>query len=462
MAESARCFAHSLSVMIFDRGPLAREGAGVDAAAIARGIASRLHLAPRFRQRLKWIPYEDHPVWVDDEEFNLEYHLRHTALPAPGSMVELRKLVGRLTSSRLDRSRPMWECWLVEGLEQGRFALIGKVHNCMVESDSGADLLQALLSPTADDAFPSPPPFTPRSVPSGIELVRDEVVRRFRLPRRAFERATRFLGDADDIARELRRRADATARLLGYSLAPPRATPLNGRIGPHRRFHELSLPLASVQMLHRRLGCRVHDVVLTALCGAVRRFLQRRLVHPASLDFRVSTPVQVPGSSGRDEVVPWVVELPIWDDDPARVLEAIRAQTTHEYEAQPGLGAQTLFSMARWSGSRLLTLGARALANRTAVNMSLASVPGAHDALFFLGAPLREAYGVLPLRGEQGMSLALVSYADRLSIGINADFDLVPDVAGFAEAFEESLAELTRLARSRSARLHAIDGAAGS
>ena len=460
MLEEARSFTHSLSVLVFEAGPLGLKGGGVDVDAITRGIETRLHLCPRFRQRLKWIPYENHPVWVDDAEFNLEYHVRHTALPHPGGSEQLRKLVARLMASRLNRSRPMWECWVVEGLEEGRFALIGKVHNCMVESDSGADLFQTLLSPRPEDVLDDPPPYSPRPVPSGLELVRDEVVRRSSLPRQLLARLRSMASDPEGLRSQLGKRMAAAARLFGYSVVPPRATPINGRLGPHRRFDDVVLPLDSLVSIHRAFDCTVHDAVLAVVCRALRSFLQSQLVHPASLDLRVSTPVQVPADAGREELAEWIIELPVWQDDPAKMIDTISERTREAYESNPALGARSLFSVAQWSGSRLLTLAARTLSTYTPVNFSLVNLPGSTEPLFMLGARLSEAYGSTPLRGEQAIGISTISYDGKLCVGINADFDLVPEVAELGNAMLHAVTELAQVSRRRGRRLEAVRGPA--
>jgi diacylglycerol O-acyltransferase len=182
--------------------------------------------------------------------------------------------------------------------------------------------------------------------------------------------------------------------------------------------------------------------VLATLSGALRRFFEARLVHPASLDFRVATPVQMPGEAGHDEVGEWIIDLPIWEQDPAKTIDLIRKQTQGQYEAQPALGARTLFSVARWTGSRVLALGARSLSNHTPVHTSLVNVPGSQEPLYFMGARLQEAYGAVPLRGEQATSISLMSYDGKMCIGINADAEIVPDVAELATAIELSLADL--------------------
>lgn len=462
LLERSRSYNHSLTMLVFEPGPLRDREGRLDVDTVTRGIGNRLHLAPRFRQRLKWIPREDHPVFVDDHEFNLEYHVRHTALPAPGDRRKLQKLAGRIMSSKLHRTRPMWESWIVEGLEGGRFALINKVHSCMIESHSGADLWQVMLSPDPDESYDEAPEYKPRPMPSGLELARDELLERLRLPGRTLERLRRYTGETANLGEDLKRRMAAMARLFGYTVVPPRATPINGRLGPHRRIETLALPLDRVLAIHRQFDCTVHDVVLAVVCRALRRFLQAQLVHPASLDVRVSTPVQVPAEPGQDEIQEWIIELPVWQERPEATLELIRERTRAAYDESPALGARSLFSMARWSGSRTLALAARRLAVHTPVNLTVVNVPGAGKELFFMGARLEEAYGAAPLRGEQGLSITTTSYADKLCVTINADFDLVPGVADLSDAMIAALDELSQVGRRRGRKLTPVPATGGA
>ena len=345
------------------------------------------------RQRIKRIPFEDHPVWIDDPHFNLEYHLRHTSLPRPGGMDQLDRMSARIEAQRLDRSRPLWECWVLEGLEDDRFALLLKIHHCMVDPASrDGDLLHALLSPDPQSAPLDPPVYRPRPMPSAFELVVDEVVRGLRLPRKALERA-RLLASRADLRRELEDRVRAVARLLGYTFRGPNETPLNGPTGPHRRFDHLVHRLDDARAVRDALGGSVNDVVLATVAGAVRGFLEERLVNPATLDFRVSNPVSLAGDDERDEVGEWIVELPVWEAEPAARLEHIREQTRALREAQPARDARELSDAAHWTGSRMLALGARAAAGRVPVNMAVVNVPGPSAPLYFLGAKLLQGYG---------------------------------------------------------------------
>ena len=456
LLDSTRTYGHSTTLLILENGVLARGASGVDFDAVRALLEARLHLAERYRQRLKWVPYEDHPVWVDDASFNLDYHLRHSALPSPGDITQLEKTAARIMAQRLDRNRPLWECWVLEGLEGDRFGLLLKTHAALLEDGGQAELLQMLLSPDPSEEIGEPEPFRPRPVPSGLELVRDEVFRRSALPRQAMRRLRNFAEESGNLRAEFMRRTHAVAKLLGYTIRPPRQTPLNGAIGPHRSFERYLLPLEDVRRVNAELGGSVHDVVLATVAGAVRRFLETRLVNPATLDFRISTPVSLDYDKQGGDVSAWTIELPLWERDPVKRFAMIREQTRAENDVQPGLAGKTLFSMARWSGSRLLTLGARSLSTHAGVNLNLLNVPGSKETLYFAGAPIVETYGLTPLSQGHGLGITVMSYAGTLYWGLNADYDLLPDLPRFAEGLEASFRELDR-AVGRPA-LEVVDG----
>lgn len=448
--ESSRAFAHSTTLLVFAPGPLARDDGGVDLEAIRRVIEARLAAVPRSRQRLRRVPFENHPVWVDDPDFNLEYHLRHTSVPRPGDAEQLRRMVARIHAQRLDRSRPLWECWVLEGLGGGGFALLWKTHHVTIDPSSGADLLESLLSADPDAATPPAASYRPRAMPSAYELVRDEVVRQARIPRRLLEGALHTLRRPEPLRHELEARARGIARLLGYTVRPRNETPLSGPAGPHRRFDRLVLPLADARRVRRALGGTVTDVLLATLAGAVHHFFRERLVNPATLDFRVSTPVSLDDpaarDAGREDVGEWIVELPIWERDPAERVARIRPQTQSLRAASPALGVRTIVDVARWTGSRRMVLGARAVSRRLPIDLALVNVPGPRSPLYFRGARLLEAYGLAPLRADHALGVTVLSYDGRLCWGLNADFDRIPDLHRFAAALERSFAELLRAA----------------
>lgn len=445
--ESSRRFQHSGATLIFEPGPLATEDGGVDFAAIRSAIESRLHRVPQYRRKLRWIPIEDHPIWVDDREFNLDYHLRHTGLARPGGQAELKQVAARVQSQRLDRSRPLWESWILEGMAGGRFAFVMKTHNAMVDG-VGADLLQVLLSPDPEENYEAPPLFRPRPAPSAAELVRDELLRQARLPRRILRRFRSFVEETDDLGSELRRRADAIARMAGYTLKHLPETPLNGEVGPHRRFDHLWLPLEEAKGVRSELGGTVHDVILTVVAGAVASYLRAHHVSPATLDFRVAVPMSLRSGERNEGVEEWILELPIWERDPVRRFQLVRERTESLNEENPAIGAKTLFSAAGWTSSRMIALAARSIRG-AAVHLSVTNVPGPQVPLYLKGARLVEAYGKVPLRHNGGLGIAVLSYDGKLCFGFNADFDLVPDLDVFTEAIRASFEELVREADRR-------------
>jgi WS/DGAT/MGAT family acyltransferase len=452
--ETSRQFAHTSMTAIFEAGPLARPDGGVDMAAIRRAIECRLAQVPHYRRKLRRIPLENHPVWVDDHEFNLDYHVRHTSLPRPGGLAELRQVASRVQAQRLDRSRPLWECWVIEGLEGGRFALLVKTHLAMGEA--GADLLEALLSADPAAVPGTPAPFVPRPMPSVAELARDELLRQMRLPRQALRRIDRFFRETEHVGGELQRRVRRVARMLGYSIRPLQETPLTGPVGPHRRCDYLIVSLDDAKTVRRELGGSVHDVVIATVTGAVARYLRAHHVSATTLDFRAAVPVSLRSGKQRQGVGEWHIELPVWEPDPVRRLERVRELTAVLAENEPPLGAAALAGEERWIGSRLLALGARAISNRKPEHLRLVNVPGAQLPLFLSGARLVEAFGMVPLGDEAGLGIAILSYDGKLCIGLNADFDRVADLALFREGLAESFAELVREAKRRKARLSVV------
>jgi WS/DGAT/MGAT family acyltransferase len=452
--ETSRQFAHTSVVAVFEAGPLGTPDGGVDIAAIRGAIESRLAQLPHYRRKLRRIPIENHPVWVDDHEFNLEYHVRHTSLPRPGGPAQLRQVAARVQSQRLDRSRPLWECWVLEGLEGGRFALLVKTHLALAQA--GADLLEVLLSKDPADVFAAARPFVARPMPSAAELAYDELLRQLRLPRQALRRASRFFREAEHASDELQRRARRAAKLLGFSIRRLQETPLTGPIGPHRRSEYLAISLEDAKAVRRELGGSIHDVVIATVTGAVARYLRAHHVSPTTLDFRAAVPVSLRSGERRQGVGEWHLDLPVWEADAVRRLEKVRELTAALGKTSPPLGAAALAGEERWTGSRLLALGASAISNRRAEHLRLVNVPGSQAPLYFAGARLAEAYGLVPLGDEAGLGIGVLSYEGKLFVALNADFDRVADLALFRDAVAESFAELLREAQKRRARLSVV------
>ncbi len=450
--EGPNAYMHVASTMVFDAGPLRREDGGIDAEALKERIGASLHRIPRYRQKLAWIPFENHPVWVDDDNFNLDYHVRHTALPRPGSEEQLKRLSSRIMQQHLDRARPLWEIWVVEGLDKERFALVTKVHHCMVDGVSGVDLMKVLMSPTPDAPLPEEPPrFVPRRTPSALELFRHELGRFVQLPLSALRDVRGFVREADDARQEILVRLRAAAETLGASLRSASPTPLNRAIGPHRRFGWMTMDVAEVKAVRRALGGSLNDVVLTIVTGAVRRFLERRGVRVRGLEFRVMAPVSVratdqDGTLG-NRVSAWVLPLPLDEDDPRDRLRRISERTSELKDSRSAVGAEILTQVAEWTPSNLLALGARNVTRLLPFNLVVTNVPGPQFPMYMAGARMLEVFPHVPLAGNLGLGIALLSYDGRIHWGFNADYDVVPDLEDFVADTRDSLAELLRSAR---------------
>jgi diacylglycerol O-acyltransferase len=439
LLETESAHMHVAALQIFEPGSLASADGILDIERLTAYIQSRLHLIPRYRQRIVATPLEGHPVWIDDATFNIRYHVRHTALPRPGSGEQLKSLVGRLVSQQLDRSKPLWEMWIIEGLESGRFAIFCKTHHCMIDGISGVDIMNVLMDTEPRDGVFDPLPWQPRPEPSTFDLMLGAVEQRVLLPREILAGYARRRG-------ELVERATALVRTLATSFQSATPTPINGTIGPHRRFAHVSIALEDVKRVKRALGGSLNDVVLAVVTGAVRRLLESRRFHVQGLAFRVMAPVSTRSSAERgslgNRVSSWFVDLPIDERDPARALGKIAAVTARLKETNEALGAEVLTRVSEWTGGTLLNLGTQLAKNTLTFNTVVTNVPGPQVPLYLLGARMEEAYPVVPLFVGQGIGIALFSYGGRLFWGINADWDLMPDVERFAEYLTEAFREL--------------------
>ncbi len=445
LAEDERSPMHVGAVAVLEAGPLGNADGGIDVARYRRAVESVLHWIPRYRQKLAWVPLDRWPVWIDDRHFDLGYHIRHLSLPRPGTLEQLKELASRVLARRLDRSRPLWEIWVIEGLEGGlHFALLCKIHHCLTDGAGGADLSQILFSPASSKEIAEPVSYMPRPPPTPLELLGHGLRERASLPLRALRRVRDLLEHADaDWRQELLRSAAALARLARSSVRRASETPINGELSPHRRFDWLTMPLDDVHELRRVLGCSVNDVVLATVAGALRRYLFRRRVEPGRLDFRIASPVNVRRDEyqGRlgNHVSSWIVRLPLGEAEPLERLERIRRLTDELKSSEASRGMEILMGAAEWLPAGVLALGL-GLA-RGPVNMIVTNVPGPQFRLYSVGAPLLAMYPLVPLIPGGGLGIALFSYEGRLCWGFNADWELVPDLRAFVSdvgaAFEE-------------------------
>ena len=254
---------HVSATLIYEAGPLALPGGGIDVAAYRAATEAVLHRIPRYRQKLACIPIVEHPVWVDDPEFNLDYHLRHTSLPRPGTEEQLKQLSARIMAQPLDHSKPLWEAWVVEGLEGDRFAVISKIHHCMVDGMAGRDLAQILHSTDPERReVGTAPRWQPRKAPTARELLADEAGRYVGLPRLAMRSLREASQELRELGENLTTRVRSIREMMSTMRETPSRTPLNEAIGPHRRFDWRDMPLEDVKAVRRALGCTINDLVL--------------------------------------------------------------------------------------------------------------------------------------------------------------------------------------------------------
>jgi diacylglycerol O-acyltransferase len=449
--ESPKTHMHIAGTATYEAGPLRTAAGGIDIDRLRAYVESRLHLIPRYRQVLAYVPLEQRPVWVDDRHFNIHYHVRHTSLPRPGDTNQLKRLSGRIMSQQLDRSKPLWEMWIVEGLRGGdRFAMITKVHHCMIDGMSSVDLLNVLLSVAPSDAIEAPPRWLPRPVPDRWSMLASETWRRVQVPFDAVRGVRHLIESSTDPRSDVRVMLRALRDMLRTSFRFVSDTPINRPVGPHRRVDWTAMSLDDVKAVRRALGGSLNDVVLATVTGAIQRYLEGRRVNVDVLDFRVMAPVSVRSESERgtlgNRVSAWILELPLAERDPRRRLARISERTAQLKDTKQAMGAEALTRAAEWTPSTLLSLGARMMMRALPFNIVVTNVPGPQVPLYMLGARMLDNYGQIPLVDYLGVGIVLFSYAGTLCWGFTADWDLVPDLHVLVDAVRDAFAELQTVA----------------
>lgn len=437
---------HVAAALLFRPGPLRRSDGGLEMDKIRDYVESRLEHIPRYRQRIAQIPVEGGPVWIDDPSFNLFYHVRHTSLPKPGSLRQLKRTCGRLVSQKLDRSKPLWEIWVIEGIEGDRFAVVTKVHHAMVDGVSGVDLLAVLLSPTDDSSFEPARPWRPRPAPGGAGMLTRELWRRTGLVSGAARRLGDVLSDPAGAIRDSRNALEGLSETLSAGFTPASDTPLNPMIGPHRRFDWHRLDLGELKSIRTAFGGTLNDVVLATVAGAVRRFLQGRDIEIDGLDFRAMIPVSLRKASEHgalgNRVAQLIAPLPVTEADPVRRLRTITQTTSKLKRSHQAEASEWLESLGDWTASGALGQLVHAATLRRPFNLVVTNVPGPPMPLYMLGAPMLEPYPLVPLFVNQALGIALFSYCDGLYWGFNSDWEALPDLHDFVTAIEASFREL--------------------
>lgn len=439
--ETGPSHMHVGAALVFDGPPL-------DCHDFLEHTRRRLHLVPRYRQKLLEAPLDlGRPMWVDDPCFNLDYHIRHTSLPRPGTLDQLRKLVARIFSQRLDRTKPLWEMWLVDGLEDDRFAIISKAHHALIDGMSGVDIVSVLfdLAPDApgDDG---PEHWQPRPLPSTAELVAGGVADAVTAPARLAGRVAGVLRRPGKAAEG----AQGVAQLLGPpALRPAPPSPLNTSIGPHRRVAWVGMPLADVQAIKDAIGGTVNDVVVTVVSGALRRWLQER-GEPADRALRAMVPVSVRTEDQRhtlgNRVAAMRAPLPVQIADPVERLEAVRKAMTGLKESKQAVGAETLTNLQDFAPPTLLAQAARITFHTRLFNVIVTNVPGPQFPLYVLGREMREIVPFAFLPKDHALAFAIMSYNGGLRFGLLGDYDALHDIDTVAGALDASASELREAA----------------
>ena len=442
--ESQAAPMHVGACLLFDAKPLTLEHGGLDIERLNRYTRAALDSIPRYRQRVEWVPAFFHPVWVDDERFNLNFHLRHTRLPLPGDERSLKRLVGRLFSQHLDRSRPLWEFWVVEGVENDMFALVIKVHHCMVDGIAGVELLQALLQMMPQTTEREPKEWTARPAPSRTQLARGE-----------FKHRVEGLRKLSRFGQRVRENLPGVQKLLQSGMKPaPRTLFTERDISPYRRFDWLSFELNDVKAVKNSLGGTINDVVVATVTGAVRRFLARRNQDVDSVEeFRTALPVNIRRPGGQivgNAIAMLLADLPVSEPDPVERLRKVTEITTAlKKESNQTGGAALIEDIADLTTKHLVSQLYRAAMELRSYNLIITNVPGPPLPLYMLGAQLKAIYPMVPLMRNQNLGIALFSYNGGLHWGFNADWESFPDVHEFVEDLEATFIEYKELAAAR-------------
>src|SRR4051794_21412038 len=415
-------------------------------------MESRLHLVPRYRQKLAFPPLESgRPRWVDDPTFNLEYHARITALPAPGSDEQLQALAGRIFSQRLDRSKPLWETWLVHGLENGGFAMISKTHHSLIDGIAGVDLASVLFDVSPVPNRLEPEPWTPHPEPSSAELLVEGAKDLVRVPFAIAGKAAGAVQHPERTLGTLRESAEGLGEVVWAGLNPAPSTPLNVPIGPHRRVARGRAELADFKLVKDALGGTVNDVVLAVVAGGMRAWLHSRGVRTEGLELRALVPVSIRGDAERGDLGNRIAAmrgpLPVYVDDPVERLRVVSESMAGLKDSKQALGAEVIAGLTDFAPPTLLAQASRLNFSTRLFNQIVTNVPGPQFPLYMLGRELLELIPVAFLPEDHALAIAIMSYNGMVDFGLLADYDAMPDLDFVTMAIAESLDELVTAAR---------------
>jgi WS/DGAT/MGAT family acyltransferase len=444
---------HVASVMVF-------AGRAPDYQALVDHVLGRLHLVPRYRQRLAFVPLgQGRPVWTDDPRFNPYYHIRHTALPQPADERALKRLAGRIFSQRLDRAKPLWEIWLVESMSKGRFALIAKTHHALVDGISGVDITTVLFD-AAPDALPAsraPTPWAAGPLPGPAKLIAEALLERATVPAEMARGVRATLRAPRRALRQLREGVQSigASALPGLEHPAPQ-TPFNVDIGPHRRYTWVDAELATFKAVKDALGGTLNDVVLSVVSLALGRHLRAIGLDTENLVLKAMVPVSVRADTERgalgNRVAAMWAPLPVGVEDPLQCHERVREEMAQLKSSGQAVGAQVLTHLAGFAPPTILSQAARLQARQRYFNLVITNVPGPQFPLYLLGRELVGLYPVVPLARRQALGIAVMSYNGRLGFGLLADYDSVPELETIATELSGAIDALAKAAKPGAAR----------
>jgi diacylglycerol O-acyltransferase len=460
---------HVASVMVFEgKAPTLEE--------LVEHVQGRLHLVPRYRQRLAFVPFsQGRPVWADDPHFNPYYHIRHTALPKPADDAALKRLAGRLFSQRLDRSKPLWEIWMVQSMSGGRFALVAKTHHALVDGISGVDITTVLFDTAAEPVPSAPPtPWSAKPLPGPAKLLGEALIERSTVPAEMARGARALLRAPRRAVSQVKDGLTSVgATTLAGINAPAPPSPFNVDIGPHRRYTFLDAQLAEFKVIKDSLGGTLNDVVLASVSLALGRYLRGHGHDTDGLVLKAMVPVSVRSKAQRgalgNQVAAMWAPLPVGVENPAECLHKISAAMEDLKRGGQAVGAQVLTNLAGFAPPTILSQAARLQARQPFFNLVVTNVPGPQFPLYLLGRRLQVLYPVVPLAQRQALGIAVMSYDGHLGFGLLGDYDALPDLDKIALDLQAAIASLARAAgvrpravRSASARPRKTKAARGS
>ena len=443
--ERSGAHMHVGSVLVFDG-----EAPGYDEFVAA--IEQRLNLVPRYRQKLATPPLvQGRPAWIDDPHFNARYHVRHTALPAPAGERELQQLAGRVFAQGLDRTKPLWEIWLVDRVGEDAFALVSKTHHALVDGVSGVDITTVLFDLEADPPAREPqPPWNPRPVPSAAHLLGGSIAERAGTPFDLARGAVDALRHPERVVGEAGRALGGVAAMARAALGGAPPSPLNVRIGPHRRFAWVDGDLAEFKAIKGALGGTVNDVVLAAVAGALRAFMIRRGRATEGVELKAMVPVSIRAVAERgalgNRVAAMYAPLPVYAADPAERFAIVHEAMGGLKESGQAVGAEVLTRLAGFAAPTVLDQAARLQTRQRMFNLVVTNVPGPQFPLYLLGRRLRSFYPQVPLTLNTALGIAIMSYDGTLGFGLLGDYDALDDLDALAEDLRAAIAELAAAA----------------